>query len=66
MIGQRAHHVTVAAEDQERDEREGDAEGEHDLADDQRTAGVEANGEEYPLGESLARAIFVQRIAKPT
>ena len=46
MVDQRAHHLAVTAEGQERDEREGDAEGEHNLTDDQRTAGVDANGED--------------------
>src|SRR5215212_2825873 len=46
VVDERAHNVPVAAEDEQRNERERDAEGEHHLAYDQRTAGVEANGQD--------------------
>src|SRR5688500_9581914 len=46
VIDERAHNVPVAAEDEQRNERERDAEGEHHLAYDKRTAGVEAYGQD--------------------
>src|SRR5215203_2188984 len=46
VVDERAHNIPVAAEDEQRNERERDAEGEHHLAYDQRTAGVEANGQD--------------------
>src|SRR5919107_4651677 len=46
VIDERTHNVPVAAEDEQRNKRERDAEGEHHLAYDKRTAGVEANGQD--------------------
>src|SRR5215213_3481441 len=46
VVDERAHNVPVTAEDQQRNERERDAEGEHHLAYYQRTAGVEANAQD--------------------
>src|SRR5215213_11837373 len=46
VVDQPSHEAPVAAEDQERYKREGDAEREHDLAKDQRVAGVDPYGED--------------------
>src|SRR5215210_3360602 len=46
VIDERAHNVPVAAEDEQRNERERDDEGEQHLAYDKRTAGVEAYGQD--------------------
>src|SRR5215218_8844744 len=46
MVDQGTHHVVVAAEDQQWDEREGDAKGEHHLAYHQRATGVDPYGED--------------------
>src|SRR5215213_6675568 len=46
VVDERAHNVSVAAEDEQRNERKRDAEGKHHLAYDQRTAGIEADGED--------------------
>src|SRR5215218_1544165 len=45
-VDQRPHDPTVAAVDQQRDQGEGYAEGEHNLAYDQGAAGVDADGED--------------------
>src|SRR5215216_4050457 len=61
MVDQGTHHVVVAAEDQQRDEREGDAKGEHHLAYHQRATGVDPYGEDGQRGEHRDEATQEQR-----
>src|ERR687897_157776 len=59
MVDERAHNVPVAAEDEERNERERDAKGEHHLAYDQRTTGVDGDDHVDQLeAEDLALLLF--------
>src|SRR5215211_1793892 len=63
VVDKRPHHVAVAAEDQQRDQGEGDAEGEHHLAQYQRATGVEADGEHDQRREHRDEAPQPQRDA---
>src|SRR5208282_6337472 len=54
-VHQRAHEIAVAGEEKQRDQRERDAEGEEDLAEDQRPGGVEADAD-HDQGRDLVMA----------
>src|SRR5215204_7511946 len=61
VVDQHPHKVTVAAEEQQGDEGEGDAEGEHHLAYYERAAGVDPYGEDRQRGEHGEEAGQEQR-----
>src|SRR5215211_1149734 len=61
VVDQNPHDVTVAREDQQRNQGEGDAEGEHYLADDQRAARVDPYGEDRQGGKHRDEAPQEQR-----